>query len=228
MDKHLSRKTMVGKSGRKFIEDILRIIFNQNIQGDFVQCGVWRGGIAGLMLDHILKSEIDLTKSTRKLWLYDTFEGMPPPGENDPSRANDYYLQTKNIDNEFSNWCNASIEDVIETLKYVSQDYDYYTKLIQGKVEETLLDEKKLPSKIALLHLDTDWYSSTKIELEILYPLIADEGFLIVDDYQKVFGSVNGWEGCTQAVDEYFKDRPTPLQNFEHDKILVLQKRNIL
>ena len=152
MDKHLSRKTMVGPAGRKFIEDILRIIFNQNIQGDFVQCGVWRGGIAGLMLDHILKSEIDLTKSTRKLWLYDTFEGMPPPGENDPSRANDYYLQTKNIDNEFSNWCKASIEDVIETLKYVSQDYDYYTKLIQGKVEETFQMVDRNP--------DDHWYDA--------------------------------------------------------------------
>lgn len=228
MDKHLSKKTMVGKKGRKFIEDILKIIFDQNIPGDLVQCGVWRGGIAGLMLDHILKSEIDSTRSTRKIWLYDTFEGMPSPGEKDPSKAKEYYTQTKNTDNEFSDWCKASIEDVIDTLKYVSQDYDFYTNLVQGKVEETLLNDKNLPLNIALLHLDTDWYSSTKIELEILYPLIVDNGFIVIDDYQKVLGGKNGWEGCTQAVDEYFKLRPTPLENFEHDKILILQKRNIL
>jgi O-methyltransferase len=55
--------------------------------------------------------------------------------------------------------------------------------LIEGKVEETLLNEENLPSKISILRLDTDWYSSTKVELEILYPRLMSGGFLIIDDY---------------------------------------------
>lgn len=224
MDKHLSSRTMVGKHGRTMINDILKIVFHENIEGDLVQCGVWRGGIAGLMLLHILESEVDSTRSNRKLWLYDTFEGMPSPGENDCEKAKNYYQETKNDNNEFSNWCNASINDVKDTLKYVSEEYDFYTRLIQGKVEDTLSDSKNLPKKIALLHLDTDWYSSTKIELEVLFQLICNGGFLVVDDYQRILGSENGWEGCTKAVDDFFGFRPSCIENFAHNKILFYRK----
>lgn len=71
--------------------------------------------------------------------------------------------------------------------------------MVKGKVEDTL--PGTLPSKISLLRLDTDWYESTKHELQHLYPLLVKNGVLIVDDY-------GAWQGARKAVDEYFKDIP--------------------
>ena len=75
--------------------------------------------------------------------------------------------------------------------------------LIKGKVEDTLKIRKNLPKKISILRLDTDFYESTKKELEELYPLLERGGILIIDDY-------GHWKGCKKAVDEYFKDKPKP------------------
>ena len=69
-----------------------------------------------------------------------------------------------------------------------------------GSIEETLIQEKNLPSKISLLRLDTDWYESTKTELNVLYPLLVHNGVLIIDDYGDMIG-------CRHAVDEFFKDK---------------------
>jgi hypothetical protein len=73
---------------------------------------------------------------------------------------------------------------------------------VVGPVEETI--PREVPPGIALLRLDTDWYESTKHELEHLYPLLADGGALIIDDY-------GHWEGCKRAVDEYFAASPPPV-----------------
>ena len=72
--------------------------------------------------------------------------------------------------------------------------------MVKGKVEDTLINKKNLPSKISLLRLDTDFYESTKVELEILYPLLVQKGVLIIDDY-------GDFIGCRKAVDDYFFDK---------------------
>ena len=69
---------------------------------------------------------------------------------------------------------------------------------VEGKVEETL--PGAAPEKIALLRLDTDWYESTRHELDVLYPLLSVGGVLIIDDY-------GDWQGAQKAVDEYFAKR---------------------
>jgi hypothetical protein len=95
--------------------------------------------------------------------------------------------------------CKSSLDD---TKKIISQNVEDTKDIIfiKGKVEDTLMVKKNLPKKISICRLDTDYYSSTKIELEILYPLIEPGGILIIDDY-------GHWSGCKKAVDEYFKDK---------------------
>jgi O-methyltransferase len=78
---------------------------------------------------------------------------------------------------------------------------DEHVIFCPGPVEETLLDEASLPDEIALLRLDTDWYKSTRIELEVLYPRLARGGVLILDDY-------GHWKGAREAADEFFASRP--------------------
>src|SRR5690606_24776929 len=76
---------------------------------------------------------------------------------------------------------------------------------VEGKVEDTI--PATVPDRISLLRLDTDWYESTRHELEHLWPLLQPGGVLIIDDY-------GHFEGARKAVDEYFLDRSdAPLLN---------------
>jgi O-methyltransferase len=84
-------------------------------------------------------------------------------------------------------------------------------------VEDTLPDQA--PERIALLRLDTDWYASTKHELEQLYPRLAEGGVLIVDDY-------GHYEGARRAVDEYFRaaGEPVLLNRIDFSGRLVIKQ----
>jgi hypothetical protein len=104
-------------------------------------------------------------------------------------------LTKSDINDATSVWCFSSIEEVknnIATLNYPTEKV-YFVK---GKVEDTI--PTTIPQKIAVLRLDTDWYESTKHELEHLFPLLVSGGVLIIDDY-------GHWEGARKAVDEYIE-----------------------
>ncbi len=170
-------------------------ILANNIQGDFVECGVWKGGsamlIAKLLLLHNIKN--------RKIILYDTYEGMSEPTAFDKDysgRKAKSMLEESSIDNQSSVWCYSSYDEVRNNMLSTGLDASQIV-LIKGKVEDTIPNQ--LPTNnIALLRLDTDWYESTAHELLHLYPLLNIPGILIIDDY-------GHWEGCRKAVDEYFK-----------------------
>ena len=134
----------------------------------------------------------------RRLWLYDTFEGMSEPTEEDVDfmgQPADRLLGEQDRLQSDSIWCFSPLEQV----RSVMQETGYpesKVNFVQGKVEDTLPQTK--PESIALLRLDTDWYESTRCELEHLFPRMVDGAVLIVDDY-------GHWEGCRRAVDEYFE-----------------------
>jgi O-methyltransferase len=191
---HSNAYTMTSFERMYALVGAVEYISNNNIKGDIVECGVWRGG----SMLAVANTLIDLDQTDRNLWLYDTFEGMPLPTDEDFScRTGDAkvkFEETK-IDNESSDWCRATLDDVKHTLslsKYPVDNIHY----IKGMVETTI--PAIMPEKIALLRLDTDWYESTKHELKNLYPLLVPGGVLIIDDY-------GHWEGCRKAVDEYFE-----------------------
>ena len=188
--------TMTSKERMYTLSKAVEYIVNAKIPGDFVECGVWRGGSA-MVIAYVLLS---MKETDRKIWLYDTYEGMPKPTEEDKtildgeSAINEWKKQKKG---ERNNWCFASLPEVRENM--LSTGYPAKNLIfIKGKVEKTI--PKTIPSKIALLRLDTDWYKSTKHELIHLYPIIIKNGVLMVDDY-------GHWSGSKKAVDEYFKER---------------------
>jgi O-methyltransferase len=170
----------------------------RKIPGDFVECGVWKGG--NLMLLSDLQAH---TGEKRNILGFDTFSGMTEPSSEDYDyrgiRVADLLGQISKIDGGNSIHAMASLEMVQSNLlKNNAQN----VKLISGDVANTLRDKSNLPEQISILRLDTDWFESTKIELEILYPLLAPGGVLIIDDY-------GHYSGARKAVDDYFKfDRP--------------------
>jgi len=162
------------------------------IEGDIAECGVWRGG--SMMLGALtLLAHGD---TSRELYLYDTFEGMPPPTDADKNlRDEPADVQLEQEEKGTGVWCYAGIEEVTRNILATG-----YPKakihLIKGKVEDTI--PSRLPGRLAMLRLDTDWYESTKHELDHMYPLLNVGGVLIIDDY-------GHWQGAKLAVDEYFR-----------------------
>lgn len=193
------RLTMVSKERLYTTVMACKHALERDIEGDFVECGVWRGGNA-MAAAEVFK----LYKSDKSVWLFDTFLGMTAPTESDV-RASDgesaqkqYISKQKETHNE---WCFASIDDVRRN--FMNRGLTSNINFIQGDVCKTL-NMRILPNKISVLRLDTDWYESTKIELEVLYPKLSIGGCLIIDDY-------GHWSGSQKATDEYFeknKNRP--------------------
>jgi hypothetical protein len=150
----------------------------------------------------------------REIYLFDTFEGMSPPSEKDIDFFGTKAIQhldqerldrTQNSSPKTSMWCYANIEDVknnMSKILYPPEKIHY----IKGKVEITLPEFKDniKTGKFSLLRLDTDWYESTKTELQILYPMLVVKGILILDDY-------GHWQGAKAAVDEYISNYKLPL-----------------
>lgn len=177
-----------------------KYIANYHIPGDFVECGTWRGG--SLML--IAYSLLGSNETARKIYAYDTFEGMAQPTEKDSELGdgNSAYQIWKNKQRKNHNeWCFADLAEVKKNI--LSTGYpEENIVFIKGKVEDTI--PKRIPCQIALLRLDTDWYESTRHELVHLFPLLTKGGILIIDDY-------GHWAGSKKATDEYISSNNIPI-----------------
>jgi hypothetical protein len=186
--------TMTSPARVQALIQAVRHLERSGTQGAIVECGVWRGG----SMLAVARTLGDLGRPHRDLYLFDTFAGMPAPGPEDFSShdgapAGDLLRRP----DETHTRAFATREDVARTMR-LSGYPETRIHLVAGMVEETI--PREAPDRIALLRLDTDWYASTRHELEHLYPRLARGGVLILDDY-------GWWEGARRAVDEYFGAR---------------------
>lgn len=186
--------TMTSKERMYALYKSVEYVIKNNIPGDFVECGVWRGGSTML----IAYTLIELNVTNRAIYLYDTFEGMAQPTEFDYGIANKQNRASekwkKKQKNEINKWCYASLSEVENNMALTKYPLGNIV-FIKGKVEESI--PEIMPAKISILRLDTDWYESTKHELIHLFPILMNKGVLIIDDY-------GYWAGAKKAVDEYF------------------------
>ena len=180
------------------------------IPGDVVECGVWRGG-SSMMAALAMREARDL----RRLWLFDTFEGMPKPGEYDRDLTGvDSKIEYERRHAEEGGWNYASLQDVQANMARIGYD-DSLLTFVKGLVEETI--PATSPERIALLRLDTDFYESTRHELLHLWPRLAPGGVLIIDDY-------GHFEGARKAIDEFFADEPTLLSRIDYTGRLAIKR----
>jgi hypothetical protein len=198
----VSDYTMTSAERGYALYNAVKYIITNEIEGDFTECGVWKGGSCMLMALTLQALGAD----DRKIFLYDTFQGMTEPGEHDFIAWNGKSVKDKwdedlrGEKNNFTGWA-VDLEGVrryVLAAGYPEKNLVF----VKGPVEETL--HRVVPEKISLLRLDTDWYESTKTELECLYPRLADRGVLILDDY-------GHFTGARKAVDEYFKGNVPPV-----------------
>lgn len=193
--------TMTSPERMYALYNAVKYVIENDIPGDFVECGVWKGGSSML----IAKTLKVLNEESRRIHLYDTFEGMSEPTENDldvNKRNAKQLLRDADKKDAESIWCMSPLEEVQKNLLNTQYPHNKII-FIKGKVEDTI--PKAIPSEIALLRLDTDWYESTLHELRYLYPLLQKSGVLIIDDF-------GHWEGAKKAVLKYFQENG--IQNY--------------
>jgi hypothetical protein len=192
-------RTMTGHPKVHYLTEAVRYVVRHEIPGAMVECGVWRGG-SMLAVAHTLAT---IGVTDRDLYLFDTFTGMSAPSERDvhirASRSAEEMLAARDRGGPI--WEVATLEDVQQG--FADVDYpDERLHFVPGKVEDTVPEHA--PEQIAVLRLDTDWYESTKHELEHLYPRLVPGGVLIIDDY-------GSWQGSKDATDEYLEITGEPL-----------------
>jgi O-methyltransferase len=178
-----------------------------NIEGDFIECGVWKGGAIGLMAF----ANMQYSRQRRTLHLFDVFDDISAPDEIiDGKKAIEDIKElagvNANIHGELKSQkgiydkfgghgtieeCQFLIEKIIN---YPENKVNYH----KGWFQETLPEKANSIDKIAILRLDGDWYASTKICLEYLFDKVVPGGFIIIDDYGL-------YSGCKKAVDEFLK-----------------------
>lgn len=186
-------------------------VLRRNIPGDIVECGIWKGGSTMAMA-------LAALEQPRKIWMYDTFEGMTDPTEDDVNfigksartRMQEDARKDKSV--RGSVFAFAPLEEVRANMESTGYPGEML-RFVKGPVEKTIPEE--MPEKIAVARIDTDWYESTRHELEHLFPRIVPGGVLIVDDY-------GAWRGSKKAVDEYFKGQAM-LHRIDSSGVMVIK-----
>jgi O-methyltransferase/8-demethyl-8-(2,3-dimethoxy-alpha-L-rhamnosyl)tetracenomycin-C 4'-O-methyltransferase len=173
--------TMIGSKRMENLRDLVRWVLENNVSGDFIETGAWRGG-ACIFMRGILKA---YGITDRNVWVADSFEGLPPPNPAYPADRGDKHHTWEQLA--------VSLEEVKANFAKLAL-LDDKVKFLKGWFKDTL------PSapieRLAILRLDGDMYGSTMEALMALYSRVVPRGFVIVDD----FGAV---EGCRRAINDF-------------------------
>lgn len=183
----------------------------KHIEGDFCECGSWKGGAAGLMA----LTNIRYGVKRRNLHVFDIFDDICAPDINkDGDRAIGDALKLSDVktESELKNYPkkrplrgfyrNVGGKGTLSDNKKLFSDIKYNRKHVhfyKGWFEDTMSKAVNKIHQIAFLHIDGDWYSSVKTSLDYLYPKVSLGGIVAIDDY-------GYYEGCTKAVDEFVKN----------------------
>jgi cephalosporin hydroxylase len=193
--------TMLSAARLRSLYTLARQVLRDDLPGDFVECGTWKGGSAALLATLVRR----YSKRPRRVYAFDTYEGMPEPADADrhdgvPADAAGYgagQLKATMEENLAVVCGQLGVQDIVFPVK--------------GLFKDTLPTARARIESIALLHADGDWYRSTLDILENLYDKVPTGGVIQIDDY-------GYWEGCRRAVHEFEAARAarfslTPIDN---------------
>lgn len=188
--------TMVGRRRLDNLHQCIRTLVRDQVPGDLVETGTWRGG-ASIFMRGVLAAYED---TGRTVWVADSFQGLPPPDESRyPADRGDRHHEVDYL------------AVPLNTVKANFAKYgllDDQVRFLPGWFRETLPGAPI--DRIALLRLDGDMYESTWDALNALMPKMSPGGFVVVDDYRAV-------PACRQATDDYRAEHgiDTPLVSID-------------
>ena len=178
--------TMMGARRLANLHRSVETIAREEVPGDVVECGVARGGSSALIGMAMARN----AQTHRQLWLLDSFEGMPEPSkERDPDYARAV---------QYVGTCRGDEAEVLGLVRRLAPTVR--TVAVPGRYEQTL-PATDLPQRVAMLHVDCDWYDPVKLVLHTFWPRMSPRAVVQIDDYF-------GWDGCRRAVDEFLATKP--------------------
>lgn len=189
----VSALTMVRRAGLEFAMNISVEMVDRGIEGDIVECGVWRGGCSIAMA---IAQRFAFGSVRKRVHLFDSFQGLPKASIKDGPKAAAWQADTASplyFDN-----CKASVRQLRRALNRHGIERD--CTIWEGMFDDTLRSFKE---PIALLRLDCDWYYSMLTCLNYLMPRVSVGGIVIIDDYY-------AWEGCARALHDYLSQQDLP------------------
>lgn len=178
-------ETLIGPRGLQNIRDCIEQILEDDVPGDLIETGAWRGG-AAVFMRAVLKAH---DETLRKVWVADSFCGLPTPVESgyEEDAAEEFWASL--------DWLSVPLEEVKRTFERYGL-LDERVRFLDGWFAETLPEAPI--EELALVRLDADMYGSTMDALNALYPRLSFGGYVIVDDY---------WlPSCRAAVDDYRRE----------------------
>lgn len=183
LDWPVSALTMIGMQRLTSLQDCVETVLEEDVPGDLVECGVWRGG-ASILMRAVLAAHGD---QARRVWLADSFAGVPPPDA-------EHYAADKGLNLHRAAGVLAVPESEVRANFARHGLLDDQVRFLPGWFKDTLPDAPI--ERIAVLRLDGDLYESTIQALDALYPKLSPGGFCIIDDYHPI-------PACRQAVTDY-------------------------
>jgi O-methyltransferase len=208
--------TMVAPEGIAILYQQAHHCVTVPIEGALVECGVWHGGSSVV----IAGAAVDADCTNRQIHLFDSFQGIPEPDQavdgeraarevGGATRAQGRLQVAWDYGERGGPGSASGVRDLLAEIGYPLDNVHVH----EGWFEETVPAVAAEIGPIALLHLDGDWYSSTKICLEHLDPFVSVGGFVTVNDY-------GAYAGCQRAVDEYLLQLdPRPFLCHVNDEI---------
>ena len=166
--------TMLPARRGRALYRLARQVEREDVPGDLVDCGVWNGGSTALL---------SAGAPGRRVWAFDSFEGLPAPGALDGPRSEGR-----------AGTLQGSPERVREAVARYGNDAGL--RIVKGWFEDTFPATQEEIGAIAVLHVDGDWFSSVSLTLEAFYERVSAGGYVVIDDY-------GGWEGARAAVDGF-------------------------
>ena len=188
--------TMVAQQSLLELANEVRTLLAMNIAGNFVECGVWKGGSAFLMAELLRAADQGDRPRDRTVWLFDSFEGLPAPVQIDGTAANAWANDKSSP--AYRDNLRVSLDDVRAAAQQL--EVSSYTEFVKGWFDQTLSDNRERIGPIALLRIDADWHASVRCCLESLFDQVVDGGLVVLDDYYT-------WRGCAVAAHEFLGAR---------------------
>jgi hypothetical protein len=196
--------TMIGSKRMANLRSLVESVLGNDVSGDLIETGVWRGG-ACIYMRAILKA---YNVTDRRVWVADSFEGLPPPDPAYPADEGDKF---------------HTYSDLAVSIEEVRSNFEKYHLLDEQVVFLKGWFKDTLPTapieRLAILRLDGDMYESTIVPLNCLYEKLSIGGYVIVDDYHVV-------DGCRQAITDFFRERGISPPLEEIDGIGVYWKKS--
>jgi O-methyltransferase len=166
--------TMLSSRRGRALHRLARDIEERRVPGDLVDCGVWNGG-SSILLGQGAPS--------RKVWSFDSFEGLPVPGPLDGAASREYAGE-----------CVGAEAKLRQGFAALAPATRYEVR--RGWFEDTLPAAAAEIEQVAILHCDGDWYDSVRLTLECFYAKVSPGGYIVIDDY-------GTWPGAQRATDEF-------------------------